>query len=492
MSKAQKKKLKKHLSKVVKSKEARRKLADILDNPSVLSALRAILYTKDNSAVWRGIIATPPGSLLELVLAEFMSKTSIAAELVFMSTICLMAQYMAERGATLVMKDGQEIRLDLMTILLASSGQSKSFTASKLMAAFSPIWVPNIIADAGSTAGLLTSLKENEGKAALWRAEEFGEFWRQTRTEVHAGTPRVILMAYDGATISKQLKTEKLEIVKPYLSIFGTTVTENLAHALNPDDWLSGLCARLCFVLCPRDSARAWNDRKYALLDELDLVRITDEFRKLVAVPIHKQYRLSSDARTKIKDAWVIMGQQELDEAFVRRVEFRAFKYAVVYHWLQGKTSDVIDAQDINWAFRLSLLHLSDLKVILDPEECHDYKELVRVGEELRKKHGANFTPRHIQMRLHRKLKNSDESKAVFLLVLEAAAKAGATNLPPLDRIKKLVGDKFNIAEGMPALAAATGSGDTGTVPPVPCPFSVPVVPVDVVPPEESNPNPIQ
>lgn len=432
--------MKKHSKKLIRDKEKARKLGQMLSCKSTAALLRAILFAKDHKDIWRGLVATPPSSLLEMVLAEFKRKTCIALELVFMSIFTLMAEFLAEKGVRLKLRDGQLVKMDLFTVMLASTGQMKSFTVNKILSALKDIWRPNMIADSGSTAGLMTSLKQNDGRAALWRLEEFGEFWGQIHSETHAGTPRLLLMAYDGEPITKQLKAEVQEIEAPYLSILGTTVGENLSSQLTAEDWRSGLCQRFCFVLCPPDPDRPWRNRQYALLDTINLELIKTEFQKLATVPVHSEYVLTEDALEQIKDCWVLMGDTGVEHEFVRRMEFRAFKYAVVYHWLLGKTSKEIDAQDINWAFRLVMLHLSDLKVILDGTEYADYEDLLRHGEKVRLKFGAEFEPRHLSMRLHRKLRNSDEAKALYLLVIEKAWSQGATDLPSLNRIQELTG----------------------------------------------------
>ena len=77
---------------------------------------------------------------------------------------------------------------------------------------------------------------------------------------------------------------------------------------------------------------------------------------------------------------WAMIGSGG-DHDFVRRAELRAFKYVVVYHWMIGKALELLDAEDFARAFRLVMLHLSDLRVILDETEYADSEELLRIAE---------------------------------------------------------------------------------------------------------------
>ena len=420
--------LRKHHERLVKDVGARKLLARMLACRETRSVVRAILFAQERD-IWRGVVATPPASLLEVVVSEFMRHTPVAAELPFFATVSLIAQLLCEKGAALVMADGQKILPDLFTVMLAASGEMKSFSVSKILKAFElGGWKPNTIRDAGSTAGLIAELSENEGRAAFWWVEEFGQLWAMTKTEMHQGTPRVLLMAYDHATLSKRLKNTVVEVKSPCLSLLGTTVIGNIHRQLSKEDWASGLCQRIAFVFCPPDQSRKCYERKYAILDGLNLEKIAAAFQAALATPVHSDYRLSPDARNGICDAWVLMGQQGITADFVRRVEFRVFKYALVYHWLLGKASNEIDREDVNWAVRLAMLHLSDLRQIMDSVEYAELQDLLRRAENLRVKFGQNLEPRHLLMYLHRQLKTMTAAEALYSLLQDKEKLGTATD----------------------------------------------------------------
>lgn len=425
-----------HHRRLVKDSGVRKLLSRMLACRETRSVVRAIMFAQERE-LWRGVVATPPASILEVVVSEFMRHTPVAAELPFFATVSLVAQLLCEKGAALVMADGQKILPDLFTVMLAASGEMKSFSVSKILKAFElGGWKPNSIRDAGSTAGLIAELSDNEGRPAFWWLEEFGQFWTMTKTEVHQGTPRVLLMAYDHATLSKRLKTGVVEVKAPCLSLLGTTVIGNIHQQLTKEDWASGLCQRIAFVFCPPDQSRNCYERKYAILDGLDLEKIAAAFRAALATPVHSDYRLSPDARSGICDAWVLMGKQGITADFVRRVEFRFFKYALVYHWLLGKASKEIDREDVNWAVRLAMLHLSDLRQIMDTVEYAELQDLLRRAENLRVKFGQNLEPRHLLMYLHRQLKTMQAAEALYSLLQDKERLGTATDA----NVKMLMG----------------------------------------------------
>lgn len=104
---------------------------------------------------------------------------------------------------------------------------------------------------------------------------------------------------------------------------------------------------------------------------------------------------------------------------FVRRIEFRVFKYSMIYHWLLGKTSNEIDREDVNWGVRLAMLHISDLRYIIDSVQYAELQDLMRRAEDLRLKFGANLSPRHLLMYLKRYIKSMPEAESLYSLLVE-------------------------------------------------------------------------
>ena len=99
----------------------------------------------------------------------------------------------------------------------------------------------------------------------------------------------------------------------------------------------------------------------------------------------------------------------------------------MVYHWLLGKSSNEIDREDVNWAVRLAMLHLSDLRQIMDSVEYAELQDLLRRAENLRVKFGQVLQPRHLLMYLHRQLKTMQSAEALFSLLQDKEQSAITT-----------------------------------------------------------------
>ena len=106
----------------------------------------------------------------------------------------------------------------------------------------------------------------------------------------------------------------------------------------------------------------------------------------------------------------------KLPEAFFRRILFRSFKYAAIYHVLLGKESDTLDAQDIGWSARVALLHLQDAhKVAARLGLLGETLALVERARLRGFKTGKPLTARKIQQ-AERKITNADDARAVLAL----------------------------------------------------------------------------
>jgi len=375
-------------------------------------------------------------------MREFRIRTPIALELIFAGWISLLAQYLAERGAA-IRFGKQKIRLDLYTVVLAASGEMKTWSMNAMLRSIRPYWAPREAADSGSTAALLKHLQENDGKATLWRIEEFGEFFLELDNEAHVGTKRLMLMNYDGQPLARALKNEKINVKEPYLSIFGTTVEDNLSKQIKPEDWRSGLCQRIAFVRArpDPDPARQWQSKDFALLS-VDEDKIGRAFRRITRTPVHQEYQFSAAAVREIKKCWTLAAQRG-DQQFVRRIAFRALKYAVVHHVMLGKRGHELDAEDIAWAYGVAMLHLEDLRGILDQTEYADFEELLKRGEHFRQHclaKGKQFRPGELQMRMARYIRGIQEARALYLLICERAHWHGAKDVPPPETIFEMTG----------------------------------------------------
>ncbi len=427
---------------LVAGRAQRTLLGQMLHSREIEQTLKAALYTQKHS-LWRGLIATPPASLLETIVTEFFRKTAIPLEIPFMFAVSLVAQYLAEKGVRIALGKHQSIKLDLYTVVLAPSGRCKTFVCRAIQeAAEAAGWAPRTMDEPQSSAAFFEVLAEAEGQPLFWRIDEWGEFWNSLKAEHHAMSKRYMLMAYDYAPITYRVKSkrrdengqslpEKAEVKDACLSIFGTSVLANVSKQLTPEDWQSGLVQRFGFLVGKDDPSRRWYDKKYAFLDAVDVPTLTTAWNRALQTPVCPRYELTGAAREVIAETFFLLGRDSgLGEDFIRRVEYRVFKYGCVFHWLLGKTNPLIDEEDVGWGARLASLHVEDLRYLLDATEYNEYFNLYTRAVRLQERLGADFSARKIRMYLRRDVKSMDEAQAMYKLVLDRPPNVAGSQEP--------------------------------------------------------------
>jgi hypothetical protein len=409
----------KHISKeeIQKRNAARKKLAVILLDPMSRNML---LASKRASKLLKKARIVPPKTFLYEVCSEFYKSTPIAIELPLMNAIALMSQYLAEKGASLILSETQNLTTELYTVILAKSGELKTFSAKCILKALRKAgWKPRMLPVPGSSAAFLKMLAKNDGKPVLLDIDEWGQWWTTISEENQSSTKRYLLMSYDQVSIDKALCNETISVEQPRLSMIGSTVIDFIDEQISPNDWKSGLCQRIGFVIAHRDPDRPWDNPRYAILKP-NLNRVTTAFKEAMKTPVRNDYFFTDQAVTRIRSWWAFIGKQGLDHDFVRRLEFRAFKYSIIFHWLLGKSNREIDVEDIDYAMRLTLLHIADLKELLNLSVYREFKFLVRRTKEVManlKAQNEPVTPRRVFMNLKRHVSSVKEVEAIMEII---------------------------------------------------------------------------
>ena len=430
--------------------------------PSALShALRNMIANDDAGETFRTLAlglerdlprtlsAIPPASPLAIVLDEFRRKTPIAEELPLFAFISWTAQYLAEAGVHVTIPNGRA-DMDLFLVVLAGSGELKSFATRRIVESIGPLWTPRMLKEPGSSRGLLDEMVAHEGRPVLWACDEWGKFWERTKSETgpHAETPRMLLKFYDKDAYAKRLKTELIEVKRPYLSIFGTSVVSGIHRQLRPDDWESGLVQRFGFVIArpPLSPERDWRRReaRWLPVSQERLKKAWARMTRNRAALKNPEWTVTRAADRAYGDLWESLASEGLGQQFVRRIAFRAITYAAVYHFVCGKKNGLIDAEDLGWAGRLAMFHLADLKVLLGQEAASELDRMLVAGELLRRRKGAAFRPRDLKMRFKSRLEGPEETKGLYLVILRNARRAGAQDLPSDEVVFELTGQHLD------------------------------------------------
>lgn len=389
----------------------------------------------------------PEGSLLHLIDHTFLETTDIPRELPVFAALHYVSALLLQKGVVISVV-GEEWRPDVWTICMAESGSGKSFASSKIGKALGG--GVDLFPDSSSAAKFVEDLRDhNHG---LWMRDEFAQFLKSLSSDSMGDTKDYLLRCYDGSTIVRSTKTETVEIEDPALTIFGSTVFATIKDYLTKEMLIDGFAQRFAFVVAERDPERKLR-ALYRFTERAP--DITAMWQTVVDAGLHPKYSVNRLGEAAFEEAFQILLKRgdstDVDLSFSKRISHRGMKYALIYHVLLGKTSDVLDSEDFAYAAKLCALNLRDLRKVLD---LYAKKE---VGD---------------------KLASTDKLGAVTVALKKIKAAGGKPALPsalqassrPLrslssDEIKALM---VEAVEADPTLApfAATGPLNTGAVKP--------------------------
>jgi len=376
--------------------------------------LRGLLSVKTDSDEWRGLIATPPGSLLETVVACFKNRTNIPLELPFFSTLSFVSGHLLNRGVKLNFA-GQKIRPDIWTILLAESGAGKTFATSSIKKA---LGVTDTFPECVSGAAFVESMKDQNN--SLWIRDEFGQFLKMLDTQQGAEIKDYLLRTFDGDLIERKTKQGTVRIDEPALAILGMTVIETFPDCVQAESLLDGFAQRFNYVIAKRDPERKMID--FPLFDLSGYrEKMTTAWDALQCVQLHDEYKLNAACIDAFKMSFSMFAGDSIPESFYRRIMFRSMKYALVYHFLRSDESDTLTAEDFGWSARVCWLHLQDAAELLKTHVASDLERTLVNAEAVVKRilaKGERVTPRLIVQGVYA-IKTVAEARAVLTIIGE-------------------------------------------------------------------------
>lgn len=339
---------------------------------------RAMLSIKDREVGgWRGLLAVPPGSALDGVIQAFYHGTDIPLELPFFALLHFASGMLLERR-TRIVGNATNCYADLWTVVLAPSGAGKTF-AHDILASASP--VKSTFPEANSGARFIEAFKQHNFE--LWFQDEIAKKLEQIETPNSplADIKEYMLRAYGYGKIERSTKKETITIETPCLGVLGLNTPGDFLRALSPESLMDGFAQRFAFVWAERDPKRPMRDYPLYNMQALGAAA-RKAFDQLRATPIPEAYRVGDEAETAFREAFgLLCDGAALPESFFRRILFRSFKYAALYHFILGKASDTLDAEDIGWGARASTLHLNDMRRILAETKAGELLMLARKGQ---------------------------------------------------------------------------------------------------------------
>jgi hypothetical protein len=330
----------------------------------------------------------PVGSVQEYLLADFQSESSIPLQLPFWILLSVVGQYLCGKGAVVELPDESKVVPTLYNLLLADSGECKTWTYNLLAKALTHSLSSTfksglcVLNTPKSPEGLMNQMAPlaKAGKAMALHWDEFGNAWQRMQADKMNGGAykNILLRAYTQEDIVEQLKIEKYEILKPKLSLLAFTQTKLFNQHFSAEDWLSGLMQRLTLVVCPPRPdwhLRLRLDPVALKLEEKSLPML----RQLIKdTPVLGSYKLSETSLDYINASISeLIPRFRIEKGFALRALYSAYKYSLIFHYLSGNTSNQIGLESARLAINLVTITFSDLRCLIDDTERSDLSDIL-------------------------------------------------------------------------------------------------------------------
>jgi len=369
-------------------------LTMLQEKEEVRERVRVMLMAQQSGDSWRGLVATPAGTLLDKVVSAFRQSTDIPLEIPFFVTFHLLSAELLKRD---IVADftGRTVRPDLWTIILGESGSGKTYTTDEIMKVTG---VDDTFPEAASTARFVMELAEHN--KALWVRDEIGQFLKNMEEQSYLTELKdVLLRVYDGKRIERKTKKDEVVVDDPALTILGLTVYSTFTRIISSDSLLDGFAQRFSYVIAKADPERP--AIKYPIYDLRPYrAGIKAEWDAVIQrLPENGTvYKISESGVDAFRVGFetLMPPQEQVPLSFFRRIMFRGVRYALLYHVFLHKTSTEIDDQDMAWAGRLAALHIKDAAELISETGGgigSKLYQLVRKAETLRDKLAAEGKP---------------------------------------------------------------------------------------------------
>ena len=400
-------------------------LARAAKSDEAAANLRGVTKLKVGGAVeWRGRACVPPGTLLDRVVTAFERGTNIALELAMLVTLHTVAAYLLCRGVYLE-RGGSKVHPTLWSLLLAPSGAGKTYTqktvANGIGAADLEI---QGLSGAASAAALLQCLQERP--VGLWVRDEFGQFVaRFDRGDSCQNELKdTMLRLYDGSPLFRRSVTQgSIEVPEPKVSLLALSVLESWPDCVSPSSMVDGFASRFAYFIGEPDPLRPAREFPEWVIDTSSW---KTEWARLCA-HVQSVYRTTPEAVAFFHEQFRTLYDDELPEAFSRRLLWSAHRLALVYHVLAVNPSPEIGQTDYGWAFRLIRLQLVDARRVMGETTMGELQRLLAKAETLADRFDAEgrvLTKRDL-IRGVRGIANVAMAEGIFRVLWPEAAREG-------------------------------------------------------------------
>jgi len=388
---------------------------------SVLSqadGLRIFLAFIKNNKHAVALQLAPPASALDNILQAFKDHTDIPLQIPLASFFSLLSTYLMSQNVRLEVR-GALMSLDIWTVVLADSGAGKTFAFNMVAdAAKKALGIKPNFSEVASAAAYAQQLADNNN--TLWFCDEFAQVLAQIENinSPMGQCKEYLLKTYDGKLIERITKANQIRVENPCLSVLGLNTGESFLNKVSEESFTDGFSQRFSYLLAKSEVDRSPKD--FAWYDITDIKPVLEQaWQDVGALVIHPRYSVSEKAFRAYEIAYQTMfGTHGITPSFYRRLTFKSWKYALMYHILLGKSSPELDDIDVAWGMRMTQQHMIDLAQILGQYNYSNLAKTIDKVVALREKfhaQGKRFGARELAQNC-RDVKSAAEAKGLLAL----------------------------------------------------------------------------
>jgi hypothetical protein len=382
--------------------------------------MKIFLSRSSELDTYQVLSAVKPASPLDAALQAFKEHTNVPLQIPLMGFLHLVGTWLLKNESVIEVQ-GATINPDLWTIVLAPSGSGKTFAFDQLQKASKACL--NVKAEFDAPASAAAYLQELSDKnRSLWFADEFAQMLSQIE---QVGSPlaqakEYMLKTYDGNPIQRKTKADLIEIENPVLSVLGVNTLESYLNKISEESFTDGFSQRFSYLLAKADPNRSFENYPWFAVQSIQ-ESLKAAFTSISGLTLHKRYTVGAEAFRAYQEGFKVLLKHGVSESFFRRLMYRSFKYALIFHVIHGDESSEITKDDIAWAMRLIDIHLCDLKELLAQYNYGDLAKTIRKVQEKKAEFesaGKSFSAREVVQNIKR-IKTVSEAKSVLSFVQE-------------------------------------------------------------------------
>lgn len=371
------------------------------DEDDILNAEKAYIYNKalevineENIFEIMSLIPKPfltnntekEADILSIIYNKFLENTEIPCALPVFSFFSFLSAYCVKNNITYSIPLSDDKKpLDTWITVLAPSGSAKTFSNAQINKMIpkdlegKKIIEPNFTRPNGAAKFIqdlaeLPETKDGQAQYGYWVEDEAAQMFKQIEK---IGSPlseikEYLLKSYDHSVLTRKTKNDTVETKNIILTLFFINTFESYVNNISNESMTDGLMRRFNLVYSEKDGRdftdySIYNENK--IRDEVISEKMIDFF---FSIKPDQHFTFSDECfelyRKYFKIYWhkkyknILPGK----ENFYRTYMMQSWKFAIFYHFILGKTGNVIDGECLVFGMKISLLFAESMKKFFD------------------------------------------------------------------------------------------------------------------------------